>query len=531
MTRGAIFLIYFFICVISYAQNLEEAIYTAAETFISNQNEVSLKQLTQQETSFKTHVKTKDEQLALVFLQCNKAFYLDAHSKLKEAIATYEDALKRFNNNQLSKLSDFDIIESCLKPLGNLYTKTGDYTNAVSTINQYIFLAEKSKHTKHKISGAINLAKLYQTINKHETALNIVDDAFKLPQISSYQKKLLQNIKTTSLVALNKFEEASRFNGSFSTSKFEGFKNQYVNAVQKGDYSEALNAFNNAKKCISEAGLSQRELAKFYVEEAQLYHLLKQPNNALKSLYFALKTLLPKLKENSLPNKTDLYAENTFIDIFDLFAAIQNNTDTALKSYNLSFYVSDLLQENWTSQEAKILNETNNRNRSESCIDLLLASYKQTKNKSLLFEALQYSENNKASVLKDMNDKKRRLKQHPNDSLLSKEFKLLKSQEYYTGLLIKEQLGTNSASKINSLSEKLSAISLQLKTLKTAISNKYPESNNAFSLQTIQNKLTKDKAVLVEYFFGKNTLYQFTISEKNIVVESIPLTHAVKKAS
>jgi CHAT domain-containing protein len=525
-----IFFIFYLICGISYAQNLEEAIYTAAETFISNQNGVSLKLLTQQETSFKTHVKTKDEQLALVFLQCNKAFYLDAHSNLKEAIATYEDALKRFNNNQLSKLSDFDIIESCLKPLGNLYTKTGDYTNAVSTINQYIFLAEKSKHTKHKISGAINLAKLYQTINKHETALNIVDDAFKLPQISSYQKKLLQNIKTTSLVALNKFEEASRFNGSFSTSKFEGFKNQYVNAVQKGDYSEALNAFNNAKKCISEAGLSQRELAKFYVEEAQLYHLLKQPNNALKSLNFALKTLLPKFEENSLPNKTDLYAENTFIDIFDLFAAIQNNTDTAIKSYNLSFYVSDLLQENWTSQEAKILNETNNRNRSESCIDLLLTSYKQTKNKSLLFEALQYSENNKASVLKDMNDKKRRLKQHPKDSLLVKEFKLLKSQEYYTGLLIKEQLGTNSASKINSLSEKLSAISLQLKTLKTAISNKYPESNNAFSLQTIQNKLTKDKAVLVEYFFGKNTLYQFTISEKNIVVESIPLTHAVKKS-
>ena len=71
----------------------------------------------------------------------------DLEAKLKEAIAIYEDALNRFNNNELSKLSEFDIIENCLKPLGNLYTKTGDYTNALSTINQYIFLALKSFQT------------------------------------------------------------------------------------------------------------------------------------------------------------------------------------------------------------------------------------------------------------------------------------------------------------------------------------------------------------------------------------------------
>ena len=529
MIRTIIILIYF-ICGMSFSQNLEEAIYTAAETFISNKNDASLKLLSQQEASFKNHVKSKDEHLALVFLQCHKAYYLDENSKLKDAIVTYEDALKRFNYNQLYKLSDFDIIESCLKPLGNLYTKTGDYTNAVSTINQYIFLAEKSKHTKHKISGAINLAKLYQTINKHETVLKIIDDAFKLPQISNHQKMLLQNIKTTSLVTLNKFEEASRFNSSFSASKFEVYKNQYAHTLQKGDYSEALNAFKKAKECISEANLSQRELSKFYVEEAQLYHLLKQPNKAIQSLDQALKILLPKFKGNTLPNKTELYAENTFIDIFDLFAFIQTNTETALKSYDLSFYVSDLLQENWTSQEANIFNETNNRNRSESCIDLLLTSYKQNKNKALLVEAFQYSENHKAPVLRVMNFKKKRLKQHPNDSLLIKEFKLLKSQEYYTGLLIKEQLGTNSASKVNSLSEKLRAISLQLKSLKTAISKKYPETNQSFSLEALQNKLAKDNAILVEYFFGKNHIYQFTISEKDIEVESIQASNTVKKS-
>ncbi|PKQ46833.1 CHAT domain-containing protein [Confluentibacter flavum] len=528
MGKSIIILIFFF-SGISFSQNLEEAIYTAAETFISNKNDASLKLLNQQESSFKTHVKTKDEQLALVFLQCHKGYYLDEHSKLKEAISTYEDALKRFNSNELSKFSDFDIIESCLKPLGNLYTKTGDYTNAVSTINQYIFLAEKNKNTKHQISGAINLAKLYQTLNKHETVLKIVDDAFKFSNINSHQKALLQNIRTNSLAALNNYEAASLLNNTSTSLNFEKYKNNYLIELQKGNYPEALNAFNKAHEYLSEINLSVRDLAKFYVEKAQLYHLLKQPNDALKSLQQAIKILLPNFNGKGLPNKKDLYSENTFINIFDLHASIQTNPEKALESYDLSFYVSDLLQETWTSQETKIFNEASNRIRSEHCIDILFNIYKQTKKKSLLFEAFQYSENNKASVIKDMNLKKLRLQQFPNDSLLAKEFHLLKTQEYYTGLLIKEQLGANKASAVNHLSEKLSAISLQLKTLKIAISKKYPESNKAYTLESFQSKLAKDEAVLVAYFFGKNTLYQFVISEKDIDIESIRLTEEIKK--
>jgi tetratricopeptide (TPR) repeat protein len=385
-----IFFLFFLISGISFSQNLEEAIYTAAETFISNKSEASLKLLNQQESSFKTHVKTKDEQLALVFLQCHKGSYLDEHSKLKEAISTYEDALKRFNTNELSKLSDFDIIESCLKPLGNLYTKTGYYTNAVNTINQYIFLAEKNKNTKHQISGAINLAILYQTLNRHETVLKIVNDAFKFPDINNHQKILLQNIKTNSLAASNNYEAASLLNNTSTSLNFEKHKNNSIIELQKGNYPEALNAFKKANKHLSEANLSARDLAKFYVEEAQLHYLLEQPNAALKSLQQAIKILLPNFNEKGLPNKKDLYPENTFIDIFDLYAAIQNNPRKALESYDLSFYVSDLLQENWTSQETKIFNETSNRIRSEHCIDILFNIYKQTKKKSLLFEAFQY---------------------------------------------------------------------------------------------------------------------------------------------
>lgn len=527
MARSIIFLIYF-ICGMAFSQNLEEAIYTAAETLISKNNGASFNLLNAQEANFKSLVKTKDEQLALVFLQCHKAYYLETHSKLKEAIATYEEALKRFNDNALSKLSDFDIIESCFKPLGNLYTKTGDYTNAVSTINQYLYLAEKNKNTKHQISGAINLAKLYQTISKHETVLKIVNDALKLSNASTNQKALLQGIKTSSLIALNNYEDASLLNNA--ASQFQRFKNDYFVAFQKGNYEKALVSFEKAKEHLDSAEFSSRDLAKFYVEEAQLQFLLKNKNGALKSLQKAINLLIPNFKSEGLPSEKNLYAENTFVDIFDLHAAIETDAAQALKSYDLSFYVSGLLQDNWTSQEAKILNETNNRIRSENCIELLLTTYKQTKNKTLLFEAFQYAETHKASVLKSVHLKKKQLQKHPTDTLLIQELHLIKEQERYTNLLIKEQLGTNKASKVNALSAQLSHISIQLKALKTAIEKKYPQNKTLYSLKAIQQKLAKNQAVLIAYFYGRKAIYQFVISETNISIETIPLTNETKES-
>ena len=81
-------LILFLIYGITFSQNLEENIYVAAETFIRNKNHTSLKLLSDQESTFKKQVKSKNEQLALVFLQCHKGYYLDQGSLLKDAIST-----------------------------------------------------------------------------------------------------------------------------------------------------------------------------------------------------------------------------------------------------------------------------------------------------------------------------------------------------------------------------------------------------------------------------------------------------------
>ncbi|WP_367056796.1 CHAT domain-containing protein [Algibacter sp. 2305UL17-15] len=511
----------FLISSLSFSQNLEETIYVAAETFIANPNTIALQVLNQQEVSFKKLAKTKDEQLALVFLQCHKGHYLDQNSQLKQAIETYEDALKRFNTHELSKLSDFDVIENCLIPLGNLYTKTGDYTNAESTIKHYTFLAEKNKNYKQEVTGAINLAQLYQTIGKHETVIKLTSDYINHPDINPSQKQKLIALNVDGQIALGDITTITNASNN---------EINYKIALKKGDYKTALLEFQNVKTTrLSDEKLQKRDLAKLHVEEAQLYVLLNDKKKATQNLDAAIKVLIPNVTSSSLPKKTDLYAENTFIDIFDVYAFIQQNPEIALESYNLSFYVSDLLKDSWTSQETKILNETNNRIRSEKCIDILYRAYQKTNEKSLLFKALQYSENNKASSLTEMFQKKLRLQKFPKDSLLIKEFNLLKEQERITNLLVKEQLNDNNPPTINQLSKNLSTISLQLKALKRAILSKYSEDSTNFSLEGLQEKLLQNEAVLVEYFYGKNTIYQFIVSNENISMHPVEITSETKQ--
>ncbi|WP_248724303.1 CHAT domain-containing protein [Seonamhaeicola sp. ML3] len=518
-------LLFFFILIhgFCFSQDLEESIYVAAETFMANPNESSLQTLTQQELEFKTQVKTKDEQLALVFLQSHKGYYLDTYSRLKEAIATYEDAVKRFNDNDLSKLSDFDIIESCMIPLGNLYTKTGDFTNALNTINQYVFLAEQHKNFQHQISGAINLSKLYYTIGEHDLVIIIVDKALKIPNISNPEREQLLYIKNNSLIKSNELASFEEEVNALDTEQ------TYKLHLTTGNYEKALTEFQEYKKKIfTNKELSRRQIAQVYIEEAQVYFVNNNSVKAKELLQLALRTLLPDFKLNRLPDKALLYEENKFIDIFDLYAEIETNPEEILKSYDLSFYVSDLLKSNWTTQKTKTLNESNNRIRSEKCIDLLFNMFQKTKDATLLVKAFEYSENTKVFTLKETFQMKQRLEKHPTDSLLILEYQLIKKQERITSKLVIEELENNRASEINRLSKQLSDISLKLKSLKPPILKKYGELESFISITDLQKKLHEDNAVLVEYFYGKNMIYQFIISSSTIELNEVAETKNAK---
>lgn len=512
---------------------MEEQIYNATETFIAHKNDTSFQQLVAQEHRFKNNAKTADEQLALVFLQCNKAFYLNETNQIKTAISTYEEAWKRYNDHHLSTISDYDMIEYCLKPLGNLYTKTNNYTNAENTIQQYITLAEKTKNKEQYVAGIINLSALYQTRGMHASVLELIEQSRQISDINKSQQEKLNSLKSFSTIALKDTSNKdfnSQTDVSNTNNPFDEQRLAYQIALTNKDYTTALEHFKLSKKLQDKNLLTIRASAKLKVEEAQLYYVLNDFETTNRHLENALQLLIPNHKNQNIPQKSSLYAENTLIDIFDLKARLQTHTEDALAYYDLSFHVASLLNANLTSQESKLANLNSNRRRSEWCIALLFDSYKKKPNPKTFKRALDYAENDKAVVLHEIFQKKSLLSKHPNDSLLLQEQVLLKKQERLTDLLIKSQLGYEKHQNDN-LNKELLDVSIALKSVAEEIDIKYGAAiNKTINLESLVKKLKQDQATLTVYFYGNNAIYQFEIASGQHKFLKIELNGEIAKS-
>lgn len=492
----------------TFSQDLEEAIYVATENFNANRTTESFSTLLKNEADFKAKIKTIDEQLAYFFLLINKGNYLDKINKQPQAILAYEAAWNIYSQHQLNTITDYDVIDYCLKPLGILYNKVGDYTNAEHIIKQYIFIAEKNKNNSQRIAGAINLAQLYFTAGKFDEAIKISENGLLISGLTSSKKEKLLTIKNNSQIALN--------NSEVTTIKTENPEVKYNLALKNKDYKQAL---LHLREMITEQynkpEFSARAIAKLHVLNAQLHLKLDHKNACALELKNALNVLLPNHDTNVLPNFEDLYAENTFIDIFDLLGNIQVSSTNALNCYDRSFYVTNLLTENITSQEAKLRHADKNRKRSEACIAILYQDFKTLKKPNIIVKALAYAEKNKAAILKETIAKKSLLQLHPKDTLLLREQVLLTKQSYLTNQLIKAEFEKNSK-VVNDLSYKLSKVSNDLKHLKNKIDLSYPNDKNENFIDDLKRKLKKEKASLVEYFYGENDVYTFIISDKSL---------------
>lgn len=516
---------------IGLAQNIEENIYVATETFNANPNNSTLSALNDKIVVFETQITTKNEYYAFINLLVNKAYYLSENNKIKEAITTYEKAHQLYEQHEIKT---YDIVEYGLIPLGILYHKTNAYLKAERIITYYIELAKKQGNEQQQITGTINLSKLYQSLNKHTSVINIVEKGLQLKGLSKQQKSSLNYIKRKSELLLSSNQkklllENDIIVGNPDMSETEDFQLNYETALKNGDYEKALSNFNRLKTLKLTQLTSARNKARFNFQEAQLYYLLGKNDRALSRLNNTLAILLPNYNGNKLPEKSDLYPENTFIDVFDLLAELQTDAEESLKCYSLSFYVAELLTEDNTSQESLILNASVNRNRSEKCISILYQLYN-VKNETSYFErAFEYAERHKALALKWYNNKRILLEKNPTDSLLIKESELLQQQQVLTNRLLNRPINKKGLNIQDSLRLQLIVLGNDLKDLQKRINKKY-EVENRPSLKQLKTKLSNDKACLVEYFHGKNDIYQFIISPNHFDFKIINLNASRKKA-
>ncbi|MDD5149657.1 MAG: tetratricopeptide repeat protein, partial [Flavobacterium sp.] len=424
-------LIFLFLNLNVFGQNpptQEDKIYNAVDAFSANPTINGLQNLTKAEADFWGNFKpkTKNELLAIVILNCNKAYYENKFGKTNQAISSYEKAWQIFQKN---KLSNYDITEYCLKPLGNLYTIIGDYDNAENTIKQYFFIATIEKNQSQKIAAILNLSNVYQNTGKVNEAIDLLEQTIKIEKLSAVQKGILLNNLGNNYVLSYKNPELSKPISNI----FKKLESSYLDAIPllKSDKTQtetlancyrnlsALNIqwqntelansyFEKAKKYFfAIPNVSPRKLAKFKYEEANLLFQQKKYPEASLLIATVFKTLIPNYsnQKSILPNTNSLYAETVLLDALDLQAVIyleQNQSKKALEAYTLSFQIEDLFANLLVYENSKIINQIRIRNRTEKCISIYDFLFKKENKISYIESAFQLQERTKSGVLKSM---------------------------------------------------------------------------------------------------------------------------------
>lgn len=515
----------------------EDKIYNTVDVFVANPSLENLQKLDATEKNFwkNPKPKSKNELLAIVVLNCNKAYYENLFGKTNPAVSSYEKAWQIYQKN---KLSNYDITEYCLKPLGNLYTIIGDYDNAENTIKQYYYIAETQKNQSQKIAAILNLSNVYQNTGRINEAIDLLEKTIKTEKLSAVQKgNLFNNLGNNYVLSYKnpafskpipdifKKLESSYFTAirllQSDKTQTETLANCYRNLsalnLQWQNIKLANSYFEKAKKYFFVTpNISPRKLAKFNYEEANLLfqqQKLSEANAILTSVY---KTLIPNYsnQKNILPNPNSLYAETILLDALDLQAEIfveQNQPKKALEAYTLSFQIEDLFSNLLVYENSKIINQIRIRNRTEKCISIYDFLFKKEGKPSYIESAFQLSERTKSGVLKSYLS---------NKKTASREEKLhLEQLQNWNNEILKEQQKGDLAnvSKINEAIKKQNELMLSLKKIR---SKNQVNSTENIDTKSLYSKLEKDKSILVEYFSGFDKMYSFTLFNNQIKMQT-----------
>lgn len=545
MKKLLIYLFLFFTPIIFGQNSLtqENKIYDAVDHFIANPAEENLHELSHTENAFwkNPKPKTKNELLAIVILNCNKAYYENQFNRIQDAISSYEKAWKTY---QKYHLNNYDIVEFCLKPLGNLYTIIGDYDNAENTIKQYYYIANQEKNQEKKIAAILNLSNVYQNSGKIDLAIDLLEKTIQSEKLAKTQKGILLNNLGNSYVF--SYRKPIPATPPIREHFFKNLEDKYLDAIKllqsdKTQTETLANCYRNLASLNSQwqrfdlansyfkkaknyfyttPNLSIRKIAQFKYEEASLLFQQQKLNESTAVIESVFKLLIPNYsnKNNSLPEQNSLYTETTLLDALDLQAAIfsqQNQPKKALESYALAFHIEELFANLMVFENSKIINQTRVRNRTEKCIAIYDLLYQKEQKQSYIEAAFQLAEQSKSGVLKSY------LSQ--NKTASRKEKLHIEQLQNWSNVILKEQQKGELAdiAKINEAIEKQNGLMLSLKKIR---SENTVSEKETIDTKALFEKLVKDKAIMIEYFLGNKNLFCFVIGNNKMGLYKINVT-------
>lgn len=471
-----------------------------------------------------------------------EGYYLLYSGNILRSIDTYEKAYHFYFERPVT---DFDLLEYVLKPLGNNYTRLGDYDRAFFIQEKSLALA-KEKDSSQIASICHNLATtaiwkedLVLAKQYCEEGLNQVkkNSSFRGLLLSTLAEVFLKSGEITG--SEKTINEAISILSPYLSGKEQTNIPYWLRGAwqgkgdiekEKNEPAAALLSYKKAMDIIDHyyKGERKREKAQLLVSAGQVLLQLHEPKKAIEQYDAALSLLMPGFNPagfDELPKPAELYAENTIADALhgkaDCLIALDKK-ELALECYMRLYLTEKKLRHEFFSTTAKRQQQKESRQWTESAINTAYELWVSSGKSEYADKVLLIAEMSKAQLLLDEMANNLRYNSMKNgDTVLSRQEQLIRAINYYE----REAALNTGGAKSDSISvAEKKELEFELSLVQKKIKERFPGQGMDISddeLPSVQSLLQHIPAntTAVEFFSGTRDIY--IIEATNKAVEHI----------
>ena len=520
------------------ADNLTEWLYTYRD-YVNGDPVNRIALLTKAQSVAWRVCNTDSERSEYFYCLATQGYYLLFSGNILRSIDAYEQAYRFYFDKPIPGI---DLLEFVLKPLGNNYTRLGDYDRAFFIQEKSLAIAEQKDSVQvssicHNLAttslwkGYLELAKHYcekglLSVKKNSalyglllSTLSEVD--FKAKEIVPAESNSRQAIKILEYFLTDKNQPNTPY---WLSGAYQNLGNIYK---EKNQAAAAMHFYQKANALNDHyyKGQRKREKAQLFVLSGQALLQLQDPRKAMDNFQTALSLLLPSYKPQvnaGLPASNALYGENTLLDALHGKAACLealHKKEEALQYYLLLFVVEKKLRFEFFSSTAKQQQQKEDRQWMESAIALAYQLWKEQGKKEYAVDVLLIAELSKAQLLLD--EMKSNLQYNHilnQDSLVTRQSQIMQAISLYER---ETALDTITGKKDSNAITAKKELQYELSLLQKQVKEKYPglgtlqEEEQLSSGESLLQNIVPQTTV-VEFFTGEKDIY-LIVAEKGTI--------------
>ena len=360
---------------------------------------------------------TNEEIQAWLDLLTNEGYALLMSGDIVHSTDAYTSAFQ-WARQHAELMDDNMVLDNILKPLGNNYTRLGDYEQALFIHRKALAIAHALNESEALASTLSNLANTTSNMGRPAESLDYCRQGLTVVKASSPIRGLLLSEQADALMALDQ-PEAARQSIRQSIEILEKSNTpeagswllmtyQQAGDIYAAEPAKALSYYQSALRLGEHLSLQQdalplRQKAKLFQRIGSLYARTRQPIPATRWLDRCLSILIPGRPLDSLEEK-DLYAENTLMDLLYTTAGLaeeQRHIDKALRLYKLCFTTEYALRRQLITGSSREQSVSDSHIRYETAIRTAWDAWKTTGDPVYQQTMLTFMEDSKAKLLLD----------------------------------------------------------------------------------------------------------------------------------